>query len=84
MANEPPICKTPGGRCPIPKVISEAQRLNQIRNLLINLKDRVDAGTICRICQVESDELLMLAEIEAELDKALKTLSSDPNNGDQA
>lgn len=66
MEGELPLCQT-GRACPIPVLRPEAQRVNDIRGLLVSLHDLVGPETICRICNVQSDELLLLAAVEDEL-----------------
>lgn len=69
-ATELPCATVP---CRIPALRPEAQRIIAIRDLLMSLDNLVDPGTICRICNVESSDLFLLAAIEAELKRSQKT-----------
>lgn len=77
MEGEPPLCQT-GLACPIPVLRPEAQRVNDIRGLLVSLHDLVGPETICRICNVQSDELMLLAAVEDELKRCLPNPERNP------
>lgn len=59
--------------CQIPLLRPEAQRIMAIRDLLLSLDNLVDPGTICRICNVESSDLFLLAAVQAELKRSQKS-----------
>jgi hypothetical protein len=61
-----PECETDVG-CPVPPLPGGAVRIMEIRSLLVRLQGAVDPGTICRICEVDRDDLELLAIVEEEL-----------------
>lgn len=61
-----------GAPCKIPKLDPLARRVIEIHNLIIRLGDLVDPGTVCRICNVESSDLYLLATVEDELKRIKK------------
>ena len=65
-----PECKT--GGCRLPPLRPEAARIWEVRTLLITLRELVDPGTICRICNVESADLYLLAAVENEVKRCVK------------
>lgn len=52
------------GDCLIPKLEPAASRIMAIRTLLIGLNQIVDAGTICRLANVDADDLHLLNIVE--------------------
>lgn len=67
-----PDCETEAG-CRIPRLSPPGERVMQIRGLLMALAPTVDPGTVCRICQVDREDLTLLALIENELTEQRKT-----------
>lgn len=61
-----PECETDAG-CPVHQLPAGAARIMEIRSLLVRLQKAVDPGTICRICDVDRDDLELLAIVEEEL-----------------
>jgi hypothetical protein len=61
-----PDCRTALG-CLIPALPVEGKRVLEIRGLLNRLHNVIDAGTICRICDVDLIDLQLLAIVEEEL-----------------
>ena len=66
-----PDCETEAG-CRIPRLSPPGERVMQIRGLLMALAPTVDPGTVCRICQVDREDLTLLALIENELSQQRK------------
>jgi len=63
MDDVAPNCKTERG-CLIPRVDEEGRRILEVRRLLLSLGDLIDPGTVCRICNVDRDDLELLARIQ--------------------
>lgn len=61
-----PECETDVG-CPVSPLPGGAVRIMEIRSLLVRLHGAVDPGTICRICEVDRDDLELLAIVEEEI-----------------
>lgn len=61
-----PDCQTDKG-CPVPPPGPAGQHILEIRSLLVRLHNLVDAGTVCRICNVDRHDLELLAAIEDQL-----------------
>ena len=66
MDGIPPDCDTDAG-CRIPALTPAGERIMQIRGLLVSLAPTVDPGTVCRIWQVDREDLTLLTLIETEL-----------------
>lgn len=62
---EPECIAGPG--CPIPPPGDEGSRILATRDLLLRLKDLIDPGTVCRMCNIDRDDLELLALVEDEL-----------------
>jgi hypothetical protein len=56
-----------GVGCPIPDPGAAGSRVLEIRALLNSLRGVIDPGTVCRICEVDRDDLELLARVETEL-----------------
>lgn len=61
-----PDCETEAG-CLIPMLSGQWHRLLEIRAVLADLKESVGAETVCRLYEVDRDDLAGLALIEREL-----------------
>ncbi|TLM66007.1 MAG: hypothetical protein FDZ69_07440 [Deltaproteobacteria bacterium] len=57
-----PECET--GECPVVPMLQESARILGIRDLLVGLDGLVDAGTVCRLTDVDLDDLRLLAVVE--------------------
>lgn len=66
-----PDCELESG-CPIPDLSAEGARLLGVRDLLAELKESVGPETVCRLCDVDREDLALLAVIEQELRAAEK------------
>lgn len=66
-----PDCETDVG-CIIPRLSDDGQRVMGIRDLLLDLHPLVDPGTVFRICEVDREDLELLALIESELKEQAK------------
>ncbi len=45
----------------------DGRRILETRGLIVRLRNLIDPGTVCRICNVERDDLELLALVEDEL-----------------
>jgi len=61
-----PDCQTAIG-CLLPELDKKNRRLLEIRSMLVRLHGLVDPGTICKMMEVDRDELEILATIEEHL-----------------
>jgi hypothetical protein len=57
----------------IPAPGEQGVRILETRALLLQLKNLIDPGTICRICSIDRDDLDLLARVEAELEENQRT-----------
>ena len=71
-----PECET-GAGCPIPDPGEVGARILGIRGLLVRLSNLVDPGTVCRICNVDIEDLELLALVEDELKEQAKLHKED-------
>ena len=60
------------GACIVPMLDAEGQRIVEIRDRLIVLKDLVDSGTIMKIYGATKEDIEMLAFIETQMDTEKK------------
>ena len=67
-----PGCET-GQGCLIPPLDERGSRVMQIRDMLVRLKDLVDAGTVLRMYGAGIDDLELLALLEDEIRKNART-----------
>jgi hypothetical protein len=58
-----PDCRT-GKKCLVPRLEPEAQRVMELRGLIVRLRDLVDAGTILKMCGADLEDLALLATVE--------------------
>ena len=65
-----PICWE--GECPIPPLDAQGQRILEIRERIIELRDLVDSGAILRIYRADEEDLELLALWEKEVRGAEK------------
>lgn len=72
-----PDCMAEAG-CPIPQLDETGQRILQIRGHLVTLQPTVDAGTICRIHNVDRDDLDLLMVVEEQLREQVR---KEPDDG---
>jgi hypothetical protein len=70
------------GRCLIPALDAQEQRILEIRHRLISLKDLVDPGTILRLYDADLEDLELLAAMEAEL-KRYAQQKEPPHGGSE-
>lgn len=59
-----PDCQA-GRPCLVPPLIDEAQRILEIRGLLMSLRGLIDPGTVCRLTDADLDDLKLLAVAES-------------------
>ena len=60
-----PDCETDKG-CVLPELAPAGARILKIRNMLVELHEIVDPGTICRMFDADLDDLELIASVEAE------------------
>ncbi len=63
-----PDCET-GKGCLIPALDERAARVTRLRDILVRLKDLVDAGIVLRMYGADIDDLELLAVLEDEIRK---------------
>lgn len=75
-----PDCQTDKG-CLVPPLDEDAQRVMNIREKLITLKELVDPGTILRMHNATREDIEMLAAVEEEMKKNPPLLTKEGATG---
>lgn len=67
--------------CWLPELDERCQRILEIRQKIVTLKELVDAGTILKMYEADLEDIELMAYLEEELKQMRTPETKEPDNG---